>query len=137
MISSSLLEFAKTGKIGPVHVNMSRKNVHLHLGTPSHWGSEEELWKAEIWCFGDIEIYFAAELVEMIFSDNEHHYKGGEQLRVEPWIVAPGLARDSFEAELSALNIPYTSRRWLVDPAQTHVIVANYISILFICKKNI
>ena len=57
MISVSLLELAKTGELGAIHIGMSRKELHILLGDPPLWGTQENLWKADIWRFEDIEIY--------------------------------------------------------------------------------
>ncbi len=134
MIEISLLEFAKTGKIGPIYLGLSRNKVHSILGDPPLWGTQDRMNIATIWRYEDIEIYFIDDVVDMIFSDHEDLNNGGVCINIDPWIISRGLDRLEFESELTAQGLSYISNQWKNDSSQMLVIV-NEVSLFSFCDK--
>ena len=133
LIEVSLLDFAKTGKLGPIYLGQSRIEVNSILGDPPLWGTQKYMSVSSIWRYGDIEIYFADEVVDMIFSDQGDFTNGGESIDIDPWIIRRGLERSYFERELASLGVSYTSEEWKIDASQAHVIV-NEVSLFSFCE---
>jgi hypothetical protein len=110
MIDASLLEFAKTGQLGPLHAGMTRDELAQQLGLPETWSAPSRREHASIWKYGDVEFHFQGHRVFLIFCDHGSLTSGGATLRLDPWIIRVGMDRSSFECELSRIGIEFDVR---------------------------
>lgn len=106
-ITASLLDFAKTCRLGPLGLGMSRDDLRATLGPTGDWGLGESEDLSVIWLYDEIEFYFDGERVKMIFTDHGSLSGGGETLRIDPWIIRADLPCEELQAELRRLGIPY------------------------------
>lgn len=106
-ITTSLLDVAKTCRLGPLHLGMSRDDLRTLLGPTGNWGLGESEDRAVIWLYDEIEFYFGEGRLKMIFTDHGSLSSGGETLRIDPWIIRSDLPCEEFQAELQRLGIPY------------------------------
>lgn len=77
---SRLLEFVRSGALGPIRVGATRGEVQSALELPDQWTETGSIWK-----YGAVELHFIDERVWMIFSDDPSL----AALAVD--IVAPGV----------------------------------------------
>ena len=79
------------------------------LGSPETWGmSSSQVETAEIWKYGDIEVYFHDDELWMIFTDTFDIPTGGPSLNLDPWVVRYGILQHDFEPELRKEDISFT-----------------------------
>ena len=62
---SRLLEFVRSGALGPIRVGATRGEVQSALELPDQWTETGSIWK-----YGAVELHFIDERVWMIFSDD-------------------------------------------------------------------
>ena len=116
-----MLEFIRTGELGPLRIGLTRSEVRSLLGDPPQWVAAEPKESSQIWRYGDVEFYFADETLVMIFADHDDRNKGSDALIIDPWIVRQDLMRNEFERELIGQGIAFRSSQWDIDPSQFHV----------------
>ncbi len=110
MIDASLLDFVKTGEIGPIHIGQERGDVLSSIGKPNLWGTEEHMVLATIWRYGDIEIYFNDNKVDMIFSDHDNLNDGGNSIKIDSWGIKRDLNIVSFQKKLQDQGVSFKSK---------------------------
>lgn len=120
MIKTSMLDFARTGRIGPIHCGLPREDLRKLLGDPPNWGlASSPAAQAQIWRYGNVEFHFNdLENVYLIFSDHDHLTDGGDTLCLDPWVIQKELPRAQFEAELVRVGIDFVVVRPAYDPNQ-------------------
>jgi hypothetical protein len=107
-MKASLEDFARTGVFGSIELDMTRSQVEQLLGLPDDWEYEAPTYQsATIWKYGDIEFYFQADRLYMIFTDDFKIPKGGTKIQLDAWIVDGNLTCSEAKKSLSASNIPY------------------------------
>jgi hypothetical protein len=97
----SLLDFARTGELGPIALGATRSHVQGLLGDPTDWVNDTPMRRWPIWKYGDAEVYFGDDVVVLIHFDTFDIPTGCESLRVDRWIIqaawtAPSLKRPWF-----------------------------------------
>ena len=124
MIKASMLDFARTGCLGPIHCGLTREDLRGLLGDPPSWGLAGSRSRATIWRYGDVEFHFHdnAHNIWLIFSDHDHLADGGETLVLDPWVIQKGLPRAEFETELAQIGIGFSLERPRHDPSQRIIV---------------
>ena len=113
-ITASLEDFARTGQRGPLAVGRTRDEVLKSLGAPSDFSAEKTVQQSTIWKYGDVEGYFADDVVWLLHFDWFDVPNGGPTLRIEPWVVRRGLPLNELEDALRRSSIAFSAAR---DPA--------------------
>ena len=82
------------------------------LGEPENWDVQEDRYKAEIWRYGSIELYFPrhGDGLTMIFSDHLEPFEGSTTLTLDPWILGTDLSLSEAETILKSEGIIYERR---------------------------
>ncbi len=66
----SLLTFIRTGRLGAIGLGSTRTEVEAAFGPAPDWDAASQRESAQIWKYGAMEIYFDADRVWMIFTDD-------------------------------------------------------------------
>ena len=69
---------------------MSREEVINTFPLPEYFEDEEVRKSDKIWVYGNIELYFEDDRLEMIFTDYVGEIDGGPQLDIDKWIFEDG-----------------------------------------------
>lgn len=109
MISVSLRTFLETGKLGPLHLGMSRQQILEVVGQPDDWNTNFAP-RAAIWKYGSMELYFlkGGETLYMIFCDNLNELTGGTHFQLDPWLFSPDLTLATAVSALQTEALPFT-----------------------------
>ena len=121
MVAASLLTFARTGVLGPIRRGLTRAKVRAHLGGPPSWSLDGSEHRAAIWTFGDVELHFADDVVDMLFCDAGALTRGCEALSIDPWVVRRGLPQAAFERAVEGAGMVFERRLGFVG--QVHIVV--------------
>lgn len=133
MIKASMLDFARTGFLGPIRCGLPREDLRSLLGDPPKWGLGISWTLANIWRYGDVEFHFHdTQNIRVIFSDHDHLAHGGETLVLDPWVVQKGLPRTEFEIELAQIGIDFSVKRPSYDPSQRIIVTTAQVNFIFI-----
>jgi hypothetical protein len=109
-VNVSLLEFLRTGQLGPVRLGMDREALRAALGEPELTGGTSRKYpRPSIWKYGSMEFFFPpqGEGLWMIFTD-DFPLAGGAGLHLEPGWLRGGLSLAEARAHLDAAGLPYT-----------------------------
>ena len=139
MIKTSMLDFARTGRMGPIHCGLPREDLRKLLGDPPNWAAPaSSASRAKIWRYGDVEFHFSKDLqnVWMIFSDHDHLADGGDTLCLEPWVIQKELPRAQFEAELAGAGIDFVVVHPADDPGQRIIVTFAKVNFLFLEEND-
>jgi hypothetical protein len=94
-------DLLRTGKLGPVGLGLTRREVHDLLGPPDTWSNAPNMFarNATTWLYGPMELFFAADYVVgpggevrlyMMWCDYipflESRVRPGGSLTLLPWI---------------------------------------------------
>lgn len=113
-IAASLEEFARTGRLGLLSIGLTRAEVLSSLGAPTDYAAGKPIEQSDIWKYGDVEVYFADEVVWLVHFDWFDVPNGGPTLRIEPWVIRRGLPLNLLEDALHSSSIEFTAGR---DPS--------------------
>ena len=117
----SLLETARTGRVGPIRLGLDGDDVARLLGPPDAWGGlpsrydrlGDEAGRAAaaargVWTYGDIELHFVEARLRMIFSDRfGESVDGCGAMRVDSWVVRRGASLEAVCAELERAELEH------------------------------
>ena len=107
-MKASLQEFVESGVLGTLQVGASRAAVEESLGKPRSWEDRARGYrKADIWKYGDIELYFQDDVLWMIFADDFEVPVGGDAIELDAWIISASLSQAQAEQHLASQNIRY------------------------------
>lgn len=107
-MKASLQEFIQSGVLGSLDVGMSRSAVEECLGAPPSWEAKARGYrKADIWKYGDIELYFQDDVLWMIFADDFEVPDGGPRIQLDAWIISGDLTQAEAERHLASQSIRY------------------------------
>lgn len=112
--TADLHQFARSGRLGPLAIGVSRQSLVRTLGPPTDWGVGGSADVAGIWKYGDMELHFADDEVWLIHCDNFDVPTGGPSFAIRPWIIRHGLALHALEDALRQSGVEFTSGR---DPS--------------------
>lgn len=107
-MKASFKEFIESGVLGLLRVGMKRAEVEQSLGAPPSWEARARGYrKADIWKYGDIELYFQDDALWMIFADDFQVPDGGPQIELDAWIISGNLSQAQAEERLASEGIRY------------------------------
>jgi hypothetical protein len=123
MTKIDLLEFFRTGQLGPVEIGMTRAEVEQFLGEPDSYqptvsNSADNLATAQIWEYGGIELCFATladvspashKLINITFNPIYLAAPEKWQTDIKPWVFGSyfGPTRQELKEALMLAAIPY------------------------------
>jgi len=138
MIKASMLDFARTGRMGPIHCGLPREDLRKLLGDPPNWAAPaSSASRAKLWRYGDVEFhFFDLQNVGMIFSDHDNLADGGDTLCLDPWVIQKELPRAQFEADLAGVGIDFVFVHPAFDPSQSIILTIAKVNFLFIEKQE-
>ncbi len=108
-ITASLEDFARTGRLGPLSVGLNRDEVLKFLGAPTDFLAGKLVDQSAIWKYGDVEVYFADDVVSLVHFDRFEVPVGGPTLKIEPWVIRRGLPLDKLEDALRRSSIEFSA----------------------------
>lgn len=122
-MKASLKEFIQSGSLNSLEVGMSRAAVEQSLGAPPSWEARARGYrKADIWKFGDIELYFQDDVLWMIFADDFEVPNGGSQIELDAWIIRGELTQAQAEQHLAAEGIRYRQEAFPYNDNGVHLV---------------
>jgi hypothetical protein len=96
-ITISLLEWLRSGSVGPIAPGMPWSRLEAALGLSDDVGvTSRKYRRPSIWKYGDVEFYLNRD-TETIASILLHDFvipDGGERLRLDPWMLSRGAQLD-------------------------------------------
>jgi hypothetical protein len=109
--ATSLEDFARTGKLGPLALGMQRSRVVEFVGRPSDFSARQPEARAAVWRYGSAELHFDEEdrICLIHFDDGFDIPRGGSGLSFAPWVLKEGMARDVLEQSLNSVGIGFRS----------------------------
>jgi hypothetical protein len=113
--TTSLEEFARTGKLGPLALGMTRGQVVQLVGRPSDFSAHHPEARATVWRYGNAELHFNEEdrIWLFHFDDGFDVPRGGSGLLFEPWVLKEKMTREVLEQSLKSVGIGF---RTSADP---------------------
>jgi len=123
-LTLSLLDFFRTGKLGPIHLGMARAAVLDILGRPDNWSvAVNDDGQPAIFMYGDVEFYFdGSDTLTCLRADNFDVLSGGDGLRLDSWLPRRGMALHQVEEQLTLQGIGYQRTRRPSDPPDMMII---------------
>ena len=110
MVEVSLLEWLRSGQLGPLASGLSRTEVGQVLGAPDVVGGTSRKYRAPaIWKYGDVELHFERQRdrLVLIHLDTFTVPDGGRALALDPWIIRGGQAHQEVVHQLAAEGIDW------------------------------
>ncbi len=139
MVSVSLKDFAATGVFGPVVFGCTRTALEAVLGEPEATGGQSRKHRRpNIWKYGDVEFYFTRPGGELDMIHIDHFFgqgrvpQGWGRLRIDPWVIREGLARETFLSAVEKAGCDYSIR---AEPQfnQAVVVLQSGVEVGFLC----
>jgi hypothetical protein len=130
-ITASLEEFARSGRLGPIALGLTRREVSETLGSPTNWLNGKPVGQSAIWKYGDVEVYFDDEdRVHLIHFDWFKVPAGGPTLQLSPWVIRQGLPLNELEGALRTAGIPFDTHPDKSNPECVTVVTSAGVSFL-------
>lgn len=105
---ANLLEFAKTGCLGPLKLELPLKEATKILGAPPKFVTMHNFPGSFTWFISDLVIQFNDyDLLSCISSYSGQLNYGGTRLVIDPWIIRYGLTLKEFTSTLKRLDIGF------------------------------
>ena len=101
----SMLDFARTGTLGPITIGMSRERLRVTVGPPDDWAAGGTMSRAGVWLYGNIEVHFADDEVFLVHSDTFETPTFNRELILDSWIIRAGLGLAELEAGLRDADV--------------------------------
>ncbi len=80
-------EFFSTGRFDFLKLGKTKEWVINNFPDPDGFDEYPQIYKDDIWRYGNIELHFHKEKLFLIFSDYIHDLKGGEALQLNKWFL--------------------------------------------------
>lgn len=96
-------EFLSTGKFDFLKHGKTKEWVINNFPDPDGFDDSPEIYKDNIWCYGNIELHFHKEELFLIFSDYINTLDGGPSLELKKWFLGNKETPTLLEA-ISELN---------------------------------
>ena len=116
METVSLLEFARSGRFGPVEIGVTREVVETCFGPPEGVGGRSRRDPVPlIWKYGDVQFTFEPRGgLYLAFVDLDGMLEGVPRgwggLKIEPWVICSGLSQSALLESLAEAEISYAVR---------------------------
>ena len=131
-MKASLKTFIESGVLGSLQVGMSRASVEQSLGAPPSWEDRARGYrKADIWKYGDIELYFQDDALWMIFADDFQVPDGGKSIELDAWIISADLTQAQAEECLALEGIRYRAEALPYNQNGVRLIAASGVVLAF------
>jgi hypothetical protein len=103
-----LVEFIRTGALGPIEIGMPLRMVEGVAGPPSKWSEDvDEEGKISMWHYGDISLTFEDETLQSIDSDDFEIPAVGNSIIMQSSLLTNCLTLSQIEHELGEECITY------------------------------
>jgi hypothetical protein len=125
MISASIKEFLKTGRLGPIELGMHQDHMLSLLGEPDGTGTRLCRNRPTLLLYGVIEFYFDEDAdfrLTTIHCDDFKELSGGKAIGLNPWILRGGLPLSDLKAALEREGIKFEDCRfsaWQLEGVRT------------------
>lgn len=130
-ITASLEEFARSGRLGPIGIGLTRREVSDTLGPPTNWLNGKPIGQSALWKYGDVEVYFGGEdRVHLIHFDWFKIPVGGPTLQLSPWVIRQRLPLEELEGALRAGGIAFDTHPDESNPECVKVVTSAGVSFL-------
>ncbi len=80
-------EFLSTGKFDFLKHGKTKEWVINNFPDPDGFDDAPEIYKDDIWCYGNIELHFHEEELFLVYSDYIDTLDGGESLELKKWFL--------------------------------------------------
>jgi len=78
-------EFLSTGKFDFLKHGKTKEWLINNFPDPDEYDDSPEIYKDDIWFYGNIELHFHKEELQLVFSDYINTLDGGESLELKKW----------------------------------------------------
>ena len=118
-IKIHLLDFFKTGKFDYLQIGKAKEWILNNFPDPDEFGAGKTLQSATIWRYGNIELHFANDKLNQIYTDYISDMDAGEGIELDKWILANpnNLNVDNVIKELLVEKIDFIVKQ-VVEPLQ-------------------
>ena len=139
-ITISLKDVVIGGVFGPIHLGMSRAQVHEILDDPDDWSTRDaakkgsDPWRTSaIWKYGDIEFHFLLQndCLGLICTDDFNVPTGGKSIALDPWIIRRDVSQDEIERALRTAHIDFRRIESRFDEDVTGLAVGKRVRLWF------
>ncbi len=105
-------DFLSTGKFDCLKPGKSKKWILNNFPDPDGFNENHQVYKDDIWLYGNIELHFNEGELFMIFSDYIDQLHGGESLDINKWILqdTERLKLSDIILELNKEHVDFTKR---------------------------
>jgi len=80
-------EFLSAGKFDFLKYGKTKEWVINNFPDPDGFDDSPEIYKDDIWCYGNIELHFYKEELHLVFSDYIDTLDCGESLELKKWFL--------------------------------------------------
>jgi hypothetical protein len=137
-VEASLLDFLRTGALGPIRVGLSRDQIETLLGRPDNFSeAKTKDGQPAIYKYGEIELFFNDEQILWLIHADDLGWRpdgllgGGPAIDLDPWVLRGGMTWEDVEPHLVAAGIAFTRRAWKYDNETLRYWVGPRIELLF------
>lgn len=110
-MEAKLKEFVENGNLGFLNLGMRKLEIKQKLGKPEDWEiGKNDYQKSNIWKYGDIELHFKEDKLEMIFIDNFDNLTGGKKIKLDCWIINGKLTYQKAHEHFLSSSIPFSTQ---------------------------
>jgi hypothetical protein len=117
-VQLSLVQFLRTGNLGPIRLGMTAVEVEAVLGKPDATGntSRKHRWPS-VWRYGDVEFGFDPKQRLLVYLsvvppiDSTGGTRFNQNVRLDTFGVDGSTSPDRLEHLLAAHNVPYVRRQ--------------------------
>ena len=109
-ITIDFKEFLSTGKFDFLKHGKTKEWVINNFPDPDGFDDAPEIYKDNIWCYGNIELHFHKEELFLVFSDYIDTLDGGPSLELKKWFLGNEKTPNLIEviSELNREHIDFT-----------------------------
>ena len=110
-MEAKLKEFIEKGNLGLLNLGMKRLEIEQQLGKPEDWEvGKNDYQQSNIWKYGDIELHFKKDKLEMIFMDNFTNLAGGKNIKLDCWIINGKLTYQKAQQHFLSSSISFSTK---------------------------
>lgn len=111
MITASIRELLKTGRLGPIVPGLDRRDIVHVLGEPEHNADSRSL----LWQYGDLELEFHRKAPEVLSGFNIHGFDSIPRqfgpITLDPWFFQAGARLDESLLVMSKEGIQFKTQQ--------------------------
>ena len=134
--TSTLIQFLTQGKLGPLEIGLTRKDVRLVLGDPEDWPVGEDKRSASIWKYEDLELSFVNDELLGIWIEFHDRLQLPEALGIQGYFPNASTSRQQIMEFVERHKLEYQVDEQLTFDSQTcYIFASSHIRVIFYTDK--